>query len=80
MNNQNITDGLKRTLTTVPPSDKPKSMRITRKAGYEVTNAVEIEMIPKAAMVQASHTDPKCLRARFDGMSENMYYRHETEG
>jgi hypothetical protein len=39
-------------------------------------------MIPKQVTIAASHTEPKCFRARFDGMSERIYYssRKQPDG
>jgi hypothetical protein len=68
---------MKSTQTKVPPSAMPKKTRVAINPEYDLTNAVAIDTTPKQVTIAASQTEPKCFKARFEGISETMYYSCE---
>lgn len=61
--------------TRVPPSARPRNTLVTMRPVYDLTNAVPMDTIPKPVIKTAIHDDPKYLRAKFEGISTEMYYK-----
>lgn len=65
--------------TNIPPSAIPRNTLVIKRPVYDLTKAVPIAATPKLVIMAASQTDPKCLSARFEGISANIYYEPMCE-
>jgi hypothetical protein len=60
-------------LTNVPPSARPRNMRVAIRPEKDVMKAENRAIIPKAITRIASHVVPYFLRMRLEGMSAAVY-------
>ena len=52
----------------------PKKTRVAIKPPNDLTKAVPMDTRPKLVTIAANQMEPKCLSARFDGISAAMYW------